>query len=206
MSDALGERGSELVAEADKVRGDLGPAYDRVRTRRDLSDDTKREQLGQLYDRACERIDELGSSYRQLGDDALRKARSQVFEPPVRVTASPEERVAVRADYRQALERAAAMKGPLDVTDLAGRAILVGDEALARATLVVAFEHGWGNAALLALGDAHPDLVTAARRLTEVEAQVGSSRARGVAALAFARPSPPREAARAAPLWRTTAG
>jgi hypothetical protein len=102
-----------------------------------LSDEARREELAELYEKARATHERLAEEYRAGIREELRESCKAAFATP---TPHGSDKNLAALSYRDALDRASRTRDQRELSDMLTRAETTGDAALARAVLYRGYE------------------------------------------------------------------
>lgn len=153
-----------------------------------LSKDAKLVDVARAYLAAQAEMRALAQKFADSVVDYQRTLERSVFGAP-ETAKSPEGKAAIDASYRDAVERADQCKTGSECLGLLQRADRMGDEAMARACVMIAAENGWGQV-IDAYGDTRPADADKIRELASYRASITSPGFRFNNNMQFGLPKP----------------
>jgi hypothetical protein len=133
------------ITAALELRKELDAEVRRVRSDVDLSPPAKARHITEAWRRTTVLLVEHREAYRAQRAERIATAKRRLFGPTFPADNTPATQTAVRASYRDALERAERATGLDDGMALLRRAEVTGDELQARAVGAIAHERGWSS-------------------------------------------------------------
>lgn len=134
-----------VAAKVKETKQAYARAVETIRADRSLSPEGKAERIAKAWRATSEEIQRLRVEYQKAREQHRQDLERSVFGPTYPHGATEADKVAVRSDYRAALDRAEQVQGAEQAADLLDRAELTSDTVLARAVATVAASRGFTN-------------------------------------------------------------
>lgn len=179
------QRAAELGAEYHKN-------LERIRQDRELSDAGRARRIALLHHRHASEMRALREQHDRLLGEERQRLQRKAFGAPIPAGATPSERQAAEAGYRDALERAERAENEKDALRILDRAHRTGDPTMARAVAAIASERGWTHALSTYAGAFDAGVVS---ELAELESALADPQQKFAASMTFSTAGTPREIA-----------
>jgi len=108
-----------------------------IQENRDLNEEAKQRMISEVYEQSRGEHAKLAEQARAEAEKRVNSARKQAFAPPRMKGADP---ATVYLSYRDALDRVGQTREPDKLAEILSQADITGDEVLAKAVLIRAYE------------------------------------------------------------------